>query len=192
MSDASGFGSGRCVKNTTMRQRKTQSMRTTIDSKTEENDGQKRKVNTPSLEVNPSEDIQKPSTFFSSLKSNALITSAKDLLILREKRKSDPNLRPTFSIARWSCDTRYEAYDYVLDVALKFLDECLCLEDAEGRPKSKWAIGQTLSALKMEFPEEYAEYRYLQPDFVEAPSYWSDRADYSHLWQLKHRQMEEV
>lgn len=126
------------------------------------------------------------------------ITTALDLLILREKREERDRLgglesiSPPFTVCGRTAEPNSRSYENVLAAALSFIDSCLYLEDAEGKPLSKYAVAERLKAIGVPFPEEYAEFRYLEDYPVPPQSYWPDAANYAHLTKLRHRAMDEA
>jgi hypothetical protein len=116
------------------------------------------------------------------------IKSAKDLLILREKRKTDKELHPSFHIgaykARFDDPIRYEEK---LKKALTFIDACLDTHDVEGKPITPFAQAHGLRAIGVELPEHLSCFEYLPVTHPEIPSFWADAENYTHLWQQKRR-----
>lgn len=145
----------------------------------------------PSSEESLTVDIQSPPNSSSRSHKSDPITSAKDLLILREKRKSDPELKVSFSVGGYTGIIDSSDYWQILNYVLTFVDACLYLEDSEGNPRSKWAVARSLRALNIEIPDiTHEEYMYLEPNYEDDVAYFPDRDDYKHLWALRHRAME--
>jgi len=122
------------------------------------------------------------------------ITSGIDLLILKEKRRAaggrdvPGELNVPFSVGPFSSSSLDNYYPRKLEQAAAFVEGKLYLEDAEGKPLSKFAIAHRMKAIGAPLPEGYDYLNTQDP----CPSYWPDQAKYSHLWGLRHRVMEEA
>lgn len=160
----------------------------------EERLNERQKDGFPSSEGSPSADTRNPSNFSSSLrKTGLLLRRPADLLILRSKREEtgtskNPNedLSPPFSVCNLSSSPDREDYEKTLEECLAFIDTCMYLEDAEGKPLPKWTVAQRLRAIGIPLPIAYQGYGYL-PSVDYLPPYWEDAGDYAHLMEPRHR-----
>lgn len=111
------------------------------------------------------------------------IRTGLDLLILKEKRQ-EIRAKIPFSVGAYSAGEYDPQYEQTLNKAISFVESCLYLEDAEGKPFTPWAIAQKMKAIGLPLPTEYS---YLG-DGESCPSYWEDADKYKHLVQMRHRE----
>src|SRR5258708_932699 len=144
------------------------------------------------IEVEINAEETKPVRLFHPLKENADIKSAKDLLILQEKRKTQPELSPSFYCVGRYGDANLDKgkYESKLTQALRFIDSCLFTHDREGNPLGDFAQANRLRSIGVELPPRLSHYGYIPENSSNIPSFWSDAENYAYLWRQKRPEME--